>query len=496
MEITRYDSGTSWPAFFAKINATCRTEQSSLFPTPASALNDLDDLRSCKQQADLVAAGDLPPRAEFEHASSKFFSEINCVNYILSYEKYHAYTLNAFQPQARLSPSVFMLLCLILSLEEKHEQYLIKACEHFEHVLEEGSLASVEALMLMALCRLNKDQRNLAWIAVGCATRIAQTLGLHLKESHWDEKSQLVIENRRRLWWSLYDMEVCLAFRLGRCVAIDLASCSVGMPSETVFNYVPNCPPNYHTAVSELTKINGLIVQDLYGSRSASICLDDRADELIADLERFWNTLPYHLRPDAPTAPSHSRAVLYLGLRYHYTMLIATRPSIVSCWREPNASSPGLTRRVDMFESANKGSLSLLKRMAQADVLSGKSHLDASYILGGVMIFLLRIVKDPSQQLLDEAVEYRSILELAQHLDVGRAGMRTFDTTIAEVKSTLDIQGQVQDVEYTSIDDFLQRFVDVDECIWPALPGDGFFSNICESTTAGKHSLAGFGLQL
>ena len=91
-----------------------------------------------------------------------------------------------------------------------------------------------------------------------------------------------------------------------------------------------------------------------------------------------------------------------------------------------------------MFESANKESLSLLKRMAQADVLSGKSHLDASYILGGVMIFLLRIVKDPSQELLDEAVEYRPILELAQHLDVGRAGMRTFDMTIEEVKSTLE----------------------------------------------------------
>ena len=41
------------------------------------------------------------------------------------------------------------------------------------------------------------------------------------------------------------------------------------------------------------------------------------------------------------------------------------------------------------------------------------------------------------------------------------------------------MQGQVQDVEYTSINDFLQGFMDVDECIWPALPGDGFFSNIC-----------------
>ena len=41
-----------------------------------------------------------------------------------------------------------MLLCLILSFDWKYEGYFDKACQHIDHVLEEGSLASVEALML------------------------------------------------------------------------------------------------------------------------------------------------------------------------------------------------------------------------------------------------------------------------------------------------------------------------------------------------------------
>ena len=69
---------------------------------------------------------------------------------------------------------------------------------------------------------------------LGCASRIAQSLGLHLHESCWKERSHFAIENRKRLWWSLYDLETCLAFRIGRLPGIDRLTCGVGMPSESV----------------------------------------------------------------------------------------------------------------------------------------------------------------------------------------------------------------------------------------------------------------------
>ena len=189
--------------------------------------------------------------------------------------------------------------------------------------------------------------------------------------------------------------------------------------------------------VSQLSTINGLIIQDLYGPRSAQICLDSRADELLNDVQRFWEDLPQHLRPDAHLAPSHCRAVLYLGLRYNYTILLATRPSIVACWKDPHSCSSSLMQRVEMSEAANKRSLVLLKTMAQADVLSRKSYLDAPYILANILIFILRMVKDPSLELLNEASEYRTILEVTQHLAIGRAVIRAFEATMDDVKSML-----------------------------------------------------------
>ena len=136
-------------------------------------------------------------------------------------------------------------------------------------------------------------------------------------------------------------------------------------------------------------------------------------------------------------APSHSRAVLYLGLRYYYTILLATRPSVVSCWKYPGGCSSKVMQHMETFEAANKQSLLLLKRMAQADLLSRQNFLDSSYILCNILVFMLRIVKDPSLELLNEADEYRHILELTQHLDIGRASMRTFNATIDEVRSIL-----------------------------------------------------------
>ena len=98
----------------------------------------------------MVSPDTLPPRTEFEQASQKFFAELNCVTYILSYEQFQSHMIRAFDQRNQVSHSVFMLLNLIVAFnDEMYEQYFSKACEHLEYVLEEGTVASVEALMLL-----------------------------------------------------------------------------------------------------------------------------------------------------------------------------------------------------------------------------------------------------------------------------------------------------------------------------------------------------------
>ena len=140
-----YDSGTSWTAFFSKIHATVGPQYDGLLRNPPFKFDE----DGAGKQVEMVLADHLPPRTDFEQASSKFFAEVNCVTYILSYERFNTHMIRALDQKNRLSHSVFMLLCLILSFDERYEQYFSKASEHVEHVLEEGTLASVEALMLI-----------------------------------------------------------------------------------------------------------------------------------------------------------------------------------------------------------------------------------------------------------------------------------------------------------------------------------------------------------
>lgn len=199
----------------------------------------------------------------------------------------------------------------------------------------------------------------------------------------------------------------------------------------------PNTPPEYYRVLFQLSRLNGIIVRELYGPGSASTCLDNRADEFLNDLARFWENFPSHLKPDAAMASAHTRAILSLGLRYEYSILLATRPSIVFCWRNPGIGSTILTTRVEMAEAANKRSLLIIKRMAEGNLLSRLNFLDASYILANMVMLILRMVKDPSPQLLKEAEEYRHVFDFTQHLDIGRTTKRNFDDTVEEVWSLL-----------------------------------------------------------
>lgn len=145
-----YDSGTSWIAFFTKIRAASGSRSGGLFRNPPAVISEV----SRPGQPELVDPAGLPPRVDFEKASLRFFAEINCVNFIISYGKFHSFTINAFDHKRPVSHAVFMLFCLIVSFDERYEEYFAKACEHFDSALEEASIESVEALMLMVIYTL------------------------------------------------------------------------------------------------------------------------------------------------------------------------------------------------------------------------------------------------------------------------------------------------------------------------------------------------------
>lgn len=100
-------------------------------------------------RVDVVYPSDFPARDQVQQAATKFFSEINNIIYIMSYEQFQQHLDNIYQYNLPTSNSIILLMGLVISLDEKFEDYFAKACKHFDMALEEACLESVQALMLL-----------------------------------------------------------------------------------------------------------------------------------------------------------------------------------------------------------------------------------------------------------------------------------------------------------------------------------------------------------
>ena len=74
-------------------------------------------------------------------------------------------------------------------------------------MLETGNLTLVQALTLIANYVQKRDKPNSGYNYIGVARRIAMGIGLHKEFPNW-QTSLLTQEMRRRVWWSLYVLDV------------------------------------------------------------------------------------------------------------------------------------------------------------------------------------------------------------------------------------------------------------------------------------------------
>lgn len=89
-------------------------------------------------------------------------------------------------------------------------------------------------------------------------------------------------------------------------------------------------------------------------------------------------------------------------------------------------------------EAANDESISLIKEASRKNVLGKTNHLDAYYILADGMVFFLRVLKNPSEQLTAELGEVLSLLTLTEHMDFGKFGLRSLSALYNCLKCVQD----------------------------------------------------------
>ena len=306
--------------------------------------------------------------------------------------------------------SVFMVFVFGARVLEHHDiqksvlyqrRFLRMVQSRIGQLITTTNLSNIQALLLLQLHCHNYSERNTACMLLGCASRMAVSLGMH-REGATGGFDSIEREVRRRVWWTMYMFEKNLSLILGRPSAIEDSEVNVNIPNDTLLDG-SDVPPGYIDFSVRLTKISVQIKQKAYtppldskqfsGSTNISV-----SNQLLLDLESWYASLPPYLSLEhLSPMPNYRRAVLLLHIQYYHLRALVTRPfllrnveSRVACKLKEEIHHPDLDRNELALSSAcsvnAKQTLLLLQQLANNDALDGVSWLDIYYVFHCVII--------------------------------------------------------------------------------------------------------------
>ncbi|TLS23117.1 uncharacterized protein PpBr36_06148 [Pyricularia pennisetigena] len=360
----------------------------------------------------------LPMRELCLQCVDRFFREIHPVYWLFRADTFYAALDRIYARDSNYaSPSMLCSIYAILALttrdseaagEATSSKYLALAKSLVPALFDEANVDTIRAL-----CILSSINSNTAYAYIGAASRIALTLGLNLSKS-MRLRSNVHGQSDLRIFCSLYmlDLEVALCYGNPPSLVEEDGAESVQFLLEQVLEPGSNMPPDYLAVSCQLSTLKRGVNKLLYlrpsgiagaaadqgrsGYAAASI---SSVTEAISSIQRWFNTIPLHLRNITQASPYHQRSIATLHLRYWSTLIFVTQRGSASGLR----STPQRIRTVSdakrqyfkdfsalCLEAASQ-SLRILCYMRDAELLSSLVTLDTSCLLEDLQVFLLAL---------------------------------------------------------------------------------------------------------
>lgn len=225
-------------------------------------------------------------------------------------------------------------------LNQLKRKLLLVALGKVSQLMLSATLRSVQAFTLLSIYLNCANERNASWVMVGCAIRMAISLGLHRQGSLILQEelrlSPIERELRKRVWWSLYIFEQYCSSLFGRPSAVMEEEISADLPVESILDEGYYRPPGLLYQDVSLARI---ICKINPSQKDQWLCLRDgthglpdiaMAQKLLGELENWQKNLPLFLKFNEDNQdhiyPSHLRQILSLQLRYLHAKLTLARP--------------------------------------------------------------------------------------------------------------------------------------------------------------------------
>ncbi|KAK2735625.1 hypothetical protein FQN57_001171 [Myotisia sp. PD_48] len=283
---------------------------------------------------------DYPDRADTIHSVKRYFGTIYVLMPFLSETRIWA-SVNAIYQDRNITATSFdhwilrMVLAISLAMEadfQHNEEYnksllhVHAALRYAEDVLQPGSLAGIQAILLLMQFSLFSPRYFATWYLVGMAARVATDLGIHQEQRSALNMDEEVLDQRRRTFHCLYSLDRYVSSALGRPFSFSDDSVNVPLPSTPLsatdmedFKLPVSMFPKSIKPVTQLFEIRryqSAIYQNLFFSGQSS--LDPEG--------YFWchcSTITKWFNSVQKDTPSHLIPIYRLELLYTFILLLS-----------------------------------------------------------------------------------------------------------------------------------------------------------------------------
>lgn len=208
------------------------------------------------------------------------------------------------------------------------EGYFLEAKQLLRRCFTTSNATTIHALLNLYMYQLSCERTTLAYLYIGLAIRMAEDLGLHKKGHHTSLLGLKQKEIHKRLWWSVYWLDLCAALESNRPTTVDDKDCDMEYPTrlpdeddETGYRIA------FSVASIQLMKIRKAIAKHLPSEKKSGSSLLDAVAHLESRLEQWLQELPGYFSAAAAAASNRGtafcdEACLILNIQYHTTWIM------------------------------------------------------------------------------------------------------------------------------------------------------------------------------
>ncbi|KAJ4985616.1 transcription factor [Stagonosporopsis vannaccii] len=226
-------------------------------------------------------------------------------------------------------------------MEESHAHYQYACSFYKDLLLGQHELADIQALAMICHHLRNFPKPGAAWIMTSLTYLFALELGLHRSVKNWSESgkkfTELEIEMRKRIFWTMNALQINLAGKLGRPMPISNEDIDVEFP-EPMNDCLPGeeadltpfhrCSFQVGIQIAKHTVWELDLYKTIYAVKYTPRSYVESLKRLEAGIQKWKEELPYELRDPSRASQDDHIFASYLEYWYLEFQLLLHHPAV------------------------------------------------------------------------------------------------------------------------------------------------------------------------